>query len=263
MKLACMELIWGGVEAEKFEPWLHEVAAIGYAGIGCREVFLRRFFDRPDEFQALLTKHKLELASVYTPVHIDFVQYEQLLRFMKTMGCANLVLCGGRAVSKEDREPIVKLFSRIADFAREYGVIVMHHHHTHTLAETREESEQLLTDVPSKNFFCFCDTGHATKDFIKQPVKERALGFLERNWERVRYIECKDWTAATEFSTDLGHGDADFAAIFPLLHERHYRGWITVEQNSPSAGSTPAECARRAFELLSKHLNATLQEKSA
>jgi inosose dehydratase len=139
----------------------------------------------------------------------------------------------------------------------------MHHHHTNTLAETMEESELLLAEVPSKNFFCFCDTGHATKDFIRQPIKERALGFLERNWPRVRYIECKDWTAATEFSTDLGRGDANFAAIFPLLHERNYSGWITVEQNSPSAGSTPAECARRAFEFLSKHLNATLEEKTA
>src|SRR5436190_242916 len=129
-KLACMELMWGGVAGEKFEPWLREIHSIGFTGVGCRATTLEPFFAEPQKLQALLKQHELELASVYSEVHVDFVRYEKLFKFMQAMNCENLVLHGGRGPSKADREIMAKLLDHIGGMAARFGLKAMFHHHT-------------------------------------------------------------------------------------------------------------------------------------
>ena len=248
-----MELMWGGVAGEKFEPWLREIQSIGFAGVGCRASTLEPFFAEPQKLHALLKTYGLELASVYSEVHVDFVRYEALFNFMQAMNCENLVLHGGRGPAKADREIMARLLGHIGALAARFGLKAMFHHHTNTFSETMEQTEHVLSLTRPEHFHVFCDVGHATRDFIESPVKDRARIFLERNWKRLQLIEFKDWRPDGELSIEVGQGEADYASIFALLHERKYAGWIVFEQNSPNNGKTPGACAKGSFEFVQKH----------
>jgi len=138
--LGCMELMWGTVAGEKFEPWLREIAAIGFDGAGCREATLQPYFADPKSFTELLNRHGLALAAAYAEVHVDFPRYEALCRFMQAVNCDNLVLYGGRGAAKKDREAMAQLLNHIASIAAPFNVIAMHHHHTNTFSETMEQT---------------------------------------------------------------------------------------------------------------------------
>lgn len=248
--LACMELMWGSVAGEKFEPWLREIAAIGFDGIGIREATVQPFYADPKSFTALLGRHGLALGAVYAEVHVDFPRYEALCRFMQAVNCENLVLYGGRGPAKKDREIMAQLMNHIASIAAPFDVVTMHHHHTSTFSETMEQTEHVLSLTNPETFGVFCDVGHATKDFAGHPEGKRAQIFMERNWPRVQMIEFKDWNPQGELSIELGQGRADYPSLFRFLDEKKYGGWIVFEQNSPCGNKTPAQCAKNSFEFV-------------
>ncbi|MBA3710288.1 MAG: TIM barrel protein, partial [Planctomycetes bacterium] len=131
--------------------------------------------------------------------------------------------------------------------AAPYGVRISFHHHTGVPFETYEETAQLLRDTDPQHVHLFCDTGHATKDFTEFPVARRAYELLSRHWDRLCYLEFKDWSPQAEFATDLGDGQADFTAIARLVVERGWDRWIVLEQNAPANGSTPRQSAARSL----------------
>ena len=252
-KFACMELMWGGVADEKFEPWLREIHSLGFAGVGCREKTLQPFIENPAALKQLLNKYKLELAVVYSELHFDFVRYQKLFHFVQAMGCVNLCLHGGRGGTSADRELFARVLDHIGGMAATFGLKAMFHHHTDTFSETMEQTEHVLKLTNPKNFYAFCDVGHATKDFIEVPVRERARTFLERNWDRIAMIEFKDCDASGSLSIEVGQGQADYASVFSFIDEHAYNGWIVFEQNSPNNNKTPLECARGSFDYVKKH----------
>ena len=60
-------------------------------------------------------------------------------------------------------------------------------------------------------------------------ISVQAVRFLEKYWDRIDYLEFKDWHPDTDLSTCVGEGECDWPAVFALLQDRSYRGWITIE----------------------------------
>jgi len=250
-----MSLMWGwcNLPTERLEPWLQEVRQAGYDGVACFEGELLRFA-KEAPLGALLERHGLGLASVDFAVDRNFDRLRLVCETMKSLGARHLVTIGGLANKGADMREIADVLNRIGEIALEYDVLACFHNHTGHTGETLEETERLLSLTDPKKFFGFLDVGHATKDFAGHPRADRAALFLERNWDRIRFLEFKDWSVESDLATEVGAGETDYAKVFDVVKRRGYKGWITVEQNGPTKGKTCLDTARASREFIRAHL---------
>lgn len=263
-RFACMELMWGGVPGEKFEPWVDELAALGFDGIATRAMYLDSYQRDPQSFSALMARKKLALACVMVRMDEADARVEGLLPWMKATGCSELVLHGGTTRNADERRDAAKKIEAIGKQAAAFGIGVSYHHHKNNCFVTMEEAEELLKLTDERYVGGFLDTGHATQDFDGHPIARRAVLLLERTWPRVRYVEFKAWTEAKGLSSELGEGPLDLDAVVEFLVQHRYQGWITFEQNEATKGSTPGACAARglgvARKLFQKHAAASAKQ---
>ena len=190
------------------------------------------------------------------PVDRDLSRLREICELMKLLGTVHLVTVGGIATRDADPSHVVEVLNMMGETALEYGIRAGYHNHTNHTGETLEEVEELLALTDPDKFFGFLDTGHATRDFTGHALGGRALLFHERNWDRMDYIELKDWSEAHDLSTDIGAGACDFEGVFAILRESRYSGWIGVEQNGPMGDKPPLESARAGYTFIRAGLGA-------
>ena len=254
VRLACMSLMWGQLSsAERMEQWLSDVHAAGYEGVATFDRCLLALATEAD-FPRRLREIGLALASVDYKIDRDFDRLRGVCEIMQRLGSQHMVLLGGPAQKGADMGEIADLLNEIGEIALTYGVRAGFHNHTGHTGETMEEVEALLARTDPAKVFGFLDVGHATKDFAGHPVERRAALFLERNWDRIDFLEFKDWSETTDLNTEVGAGRCDYAAVFRILKDRGYSGWITVEQNGPTPGKTPLQCATASREFIRRGL---------
>jgi sugar phosphate isomerase/epimerase len=255
IQIACMSLMWriGGLTTADVPRWLDDVVEAGYDGVALFADELLRFAEASD-FNGLLQARNLALASVDYPIDRDTESLRRVCELMQSFGARHLVTIGGIATRDADPVEIAAVLDSIGATALAYGVHACYHNHTDHTGETLEETEQLLNLTDPSSFFGFVDTGHATKDFVGHPVAQRAAIFMQRNWERIDFIEFKDWSEAYDLCTEVGAGCCDFDDVFQILKDNDYRGWITVEQNGPMGSRTPLQGAIASREFIRKGL---------
>ena len=254
IELACMSLMWGGnLSNEEMAAWVNDVSAAGYAGVATFERELTRFIEQTD-FVERITDRGLPLVSVDLVIDRDFDRVSRVCEVMQQLGAKHLVTIGGLAEKGADMNEIADLLNQIGEIALTYNVRACFHNHTHHTGETLEETEELLYKTDPAKFFGFLDVGHATKDFVGHPVEQRAPMFLERNWDRIDFLEFKDWHEDSDLRTEVGAGRCDYESVFRVLKAKGYSGWITVEQNGPMEAKTPLECAKASRDFIRQGL---------
>lgn len=251
-----MSLMWSyGLPDEDMPGWVDDVAAAGYEGVATFSKVLLRLVAETD-FRSRLAGHGLSLASVDTRVTDDLDEIRCACEVMSDMDAAHLVAIGGLAQRGVELGRVAEWLERMGEVSLEFGVRTCYHNHTKHAAETMEEVEVLLGATDSGKVAGFLDVGHATKDFVGHPAAKRAAVFLERNWERIGFLEFKDWSQEHDLCTEVGAGRCDYGAVFRILKDRGYSGWITVEQNGPSGDRSPLECAAASREFIRRGLEA-------
>ena len=252
--IACMSLMWGtGLSDSEMQAWISDVKAAGYSGVATFERDITRFIDETD-FEARLRDTGLSLASVNLVIDRDFDKVKRVCETMKKLGASHLVTIGGVAGLGADMDEIAAILNQIGEIALTYDVHACFHNHSGTTGETLEETELLTGKTDPNKFFGFVDVGHATQDFSSHPVAQRASIFLERNWERIDFIEFKDWSEEYQLNTEVGAGACDYESVFQILKDKQYTGWITVEQNGPMGDKTPLECAKASRDYIRNEL---------
>ncbi|HTL52401.1 MAG TPA: TIM barrel protein [Planctomycetota bacterium] len=249
-KFACMELMWGGVEGAKLEPFLAEIAGLGFDGVALRGATLAPFFKDPAAFRTLLQRHHLALAASYLPVDRAAEWLAPLCEFLPQVGCSALIAHGGQASTDPERRAFAAKLDAYGARAAQFAVQLSYHHHSNSPFETLEQTELLLHVTDPKHVALFLDTGHATQDFAGHPAPTRARLLLERFPHRPRFVEFKAWTPDHGLASELGQGPLDLDAVVDwLVHAGHTRDtdWITLEQNAPTPDQTPAACAARSL----------------
>ena len=251
IRVACMSVMWGkcNLPTEELSTWLDAVAEAGYAGVSLFDKELLRFMQDSD-FPALLRDRDLALASVDFRIEHDLAGLRAVCERMQALGARHLATIGGIATRDADPADIADVLNAIGEAALAYDVRACYHHHTGYAGETLEETERLLALTDPTKFFAFVDTGHATKDFVGHPVERRAVTFLERNWDRMDFLELKDWSEQHDLCIEVGAGLCDHNAVFQVLKERDYSGWITVEQNGPMGDKAPLDCAKASRDFI-------------
>ena len=250
IRIACMSLLWRPMPLEQLSTWLDDVVAAGYEGVSVMEDELIAYTDEGD-LPRRLADRGLGLASVAWHVEEKWDQLHRVCAIMQQLECTNLVTLGGLARRSRglSLDEVAGLLERAAEVARPYGLRVGHHNHTADWAESLEECEALLAKLDPEKMGAFLDCGHATKDFAGHPVADRARLGLEKFWDRLFFLEFKDWSPEHDLRTPVGCGATDYQAVFDLLKSRGYSGWIAVEQNGPMGELSRRECAMisRAF----------------
>lgn len=255
INVAACSLLWGNPGGERFIPWLRSVKESGYDGIaGFAHWGWQDYIGDPELFGAVVAAEGLSVASVITDIHADFDQYRRVCDFMAVLGCHHLVCLGGKGREAGDFTALANLLNHIGEIAAPRGIRAVYHNHTATTGETFEDMDRLLAHTDPQKLSVMCDVGHATKDFVNQPVRDRAALFLDKYWDRLDFIELKDWHPDTNLDTPLGEGLCDYGAVFSLLKDRGYSGWLTVEQNGARRGRQPDECARISREFIREGL---------
>ncbi|WP_312241243.1 TIM barrel protein [Pantoea sp.] len=133
----------------------------------------------------------------------------------------------------------ITTLSRIA--WEEYRVRPVIHPHAGGCIEFADELEKLAADIPHEVAGLCLDTGHLYYAGMDP------LRWLGAYFDRIDYLHFKDVddrvfrealtqeldffaACAAGVMCPLGSGAIDYPAIKALLAERHYQGWITIEQ---------------------------------
>ncbi|TWD45391.1 TIM barrel protein [Pantoea sp. SJZ147] len=141
-----------------------------------------------------------------------------------------------------DWQRMVRHITVLSEIAwKEYGVRPVIHPHAGGCIEFADELEKLVQDIPHTVAGLCLDTGHLYYAGM-DPVAA-----LDRYWDRIDYLHFKDvnevvWRRAINEGLDfftacaqgvmcpLGRGAIDYPQVHAFLRQRHYQGWITIEQ---------------------------------
>ncbi len=194
------------------------------------------------------------------------------LSLLRAMGCRHVVYAdtSGRSegdlfapISKRPKladgdwaaygRRLTELAERMADF----GVGMAFHHHMGTIVETDEEVDRLMAATGEAVGLLF-DCGHSIFSG-GDPV-----ALLRRHVARVVHVHCKDsrravleQARASDASfmqavldgifTMPGDGCIDFPALFSILHDAGYSGWVVAEAEQDPAKAPPFIYAQMGF----------------
>ncbi|MBI4924168.1 MAG: TIM barrel protein [Devosia nanyangense] len=152
----------------------------------------------------------------------------------------------------------------IAELAKALGVRAVIHPHAGGFIEFADEIERVVADVPAEIAGLCVDTGHTAYAGM-DPVET-----LRRYRDRVDYIHFKDIdpvvfegvmrerirffdACAKGVMCPIGRGSIDYAAIFALLAECGYAGYITIEQErDPRNGASVLDDLRASRTFLTQ-----------
>ena len=231
VKLGISHIVWGYdlTQTDRMIRFLDEAAEIGYQGIVSFDRSITFWYNRPQEFKALLDARNLVLAGVILRPTLDFAGTGRLAEFMAAVG-GEVMVMSGRCGTEADWKIVLPILERHGEIAAERGIRAVYHHHTDWIAETMEQTERLLADTDRAKIGAMLDCGHATKDFVGHNAEE----FLDRNHAIIEYVEFKDFKPETGLSTPVGEGLCNFPAVVAGLKRHRYNGWVVVEQNPPS-----------------------------
>jgi len=166
----------------------------------------------------------------------------------------------GPVLDQEAVDRMAGLLERIAAIWRDYGITMCYHPHVATYVESPDEVVQLMQKTDPALVKLGPDTGHLLYGGA-DPVE-----IIDRYFDRVGAIHLKDVRASVirrsrkeqvdyrqacrwGVWTELGTGDIDFPALFSILVEREWSGWVIVETDHTQM-PTALESSRKSREYL-------------
>lgn len=96
VKLGISHIVWGYdlTQTDRMIRFLDEASEIGYEGIVSFDRSITFWYNRPQEFKALLDARKLVLAGVILRPTLDFAATARLAEFMAAVGGDVMVMSG-------------------------------------------------------------------------------------------------------------------------------------------------------------------------
>jgi inosose dehydratase len=245
IQIACQTYTWemlGDAWTGRVDDILDWVAEAGYAGIEITNNMIREYADRPTDFAVALERRELQLAAFAFSSPSGFTQpdwWERDLQgamtaasFIQQMPAPRLAL-GGAANAIHDRlrlDRAIRFYNEVGRLASEIGVAVNVHPHSHhgSLLESAAEYAYLLDGLDTRYVSFGPDTGHIVRG------GQDLLECLRTHMPRITHLHIKDATAAREW-VGLGEGVCEFRAVFELLEQSGYTGWVVAEEESAVA----------------------------
>lgn len=168
------------------------------------------------------------------------------------------------AMTDEEFGQFARVLDRVGEITLEYGVKSCFHNHVGSTIETGEEIDRLFSLVNREVVFMGPDTGHLLWGGVD------LMGFCRKYVDIIKTIHIKDinedvlkqgvaaeWDygkfSSAGIYTELGQGCIDYPALFALLDQAGFDGWVIVETDVTQL-ATPLESAVVSREYLKKIL---------
>ncbi len=262
-----------------FEQCVSEMALAGYAG---SEVG-NKYPNDPEVLKPFLDARGLTICNQwfssflaskpFAEVEADFRKQMDFLKKVgadvigpseQTRSCQgkNVSVFSGKAVfNTEEFKKLTTGMDHLGKIAREEGMKLAFHHHMGTSVQTIEETERFLNDTNSDYVHLLYDSGHFAFS------EEDPVAALKKFISRVGHVHLKDLRAKVfdvvkkadssfldavrgGVFTVPGDGSIDFPAIFTILEENNYEGWMVVEAEQDPAKANPFVYAKMARDYI-------------
>lgn len=267
-----------------FLQTISEIALSGYAGteIGCQyprdPAILNREFERRglSAITAWISTYLNE-----RPLWWNERVFVDHMTFLKSIG-ANLINTSDQSFSiqhqwntplkykkvlnDDEWEVLAKSLNHLGKIAADSGMKLVYHHHMTTTVQRAGEIDRLMAMTEPDYVSLIYDTGHLTFS------GEDAVEILKRHHSRIAHVHLKNvrksvmekcYAEEKSFLRSIPEGvftvpgDADgcvdFPAVFRLLDEYSYEGWLVVEAEQDPAKANPLDYARMAREYVRKY----------
>ena len=154
--------------------------------------------------------------------------------------------------------------NKLGKVAKDMGMKLTFHHHMGTVVQTGEETDRMMENTDPDLLYLLYDSGHFAY------CGEDPLAMLKKHVKRVGHVHLKDirpevvtqvknenmsfldGVRAGAFTVP-GDGAIDFPAIFTVLDENGYQGWMLVEAEQDPAKANPLEYAIKARTYIKEH----------
>jgi inosose dehydratase len=282
VKLAIAPIAWTNDDMpdlgkeNTFEQCISEMALAGFKGSEVGNKYPR---DTKVLTKALELR-ELQIASAWFSSFLTTKPYEETeLEFIKrrdflhAMGAKVIVVSEqGHSIQGQMNTPVfdgkptfteeewillASGLNKLGTLAAEKGMKVVYHHHMGTGVQTEEEIDELMETTDKNLVFLLFDSGHLAysgEDYIR---------VLAKYIDRIKHVHLKDIrpqvvkeVKENKLSflqgvrkgafTVPGDGCVDFEAIFKILDDSNYEGWMVVEAEQDPAIANPFEYAVKA-----------------
>lgn len=217
---------------------LKTISKIGYRYVELFDGNLEKFDNSPETLKTYLKETNMKVLGIYTGANYiytdafedEFNRIKDTIEKMKVFKAKHLVLGGGAIRTKgnaaNDYEVLARNLDRVAQFAKENGVVASYHPHLGSAVETPEQIDRLF----SLTKISFCpDIAHLVAG------GGDALELIQKYRDRIEYVHLKD-LKDSEF-VPLGDGDIPLKEIIQYLKEDGYSGDWLVEIDGYSGDS--------------------------
>ena len=256
----------GDMEAD-FKGTLQKVKAMGYDGVE----FAGLFNNDPAQVNAWCKEIGLEPISAHVPLADMLADIDKVIADYKAVGCTYIVV----PYVTEERRPGGELFLQMVEEIRtigqkckEAGLTLLYHNHDFEFKKLESGEyglDYLYSNVPADLLQTELDecwvkySGLNPAEYLlkysgRSPVVHLKDFHIEGKQEGDPYAliglnenETKK-SSAFEFRP-LGNGVQDIPSIIAAAKEAGSK-WLVVEQDQPSMGKTPIECAATSMEYL-------------
>ena len=252
---------------QDFKGTLQKVKALGYDGVE----FAGLFNNAPADINAMCKEIGLVPISAHVPLADMLADVDKVIADYKAIGCEYIVV----PYVTEERRPGGDKFFQMVDEIRAIGekckaagLTLLYHNHDFEFKKLESGEyglDYLYANVPADLLQTELDqcwvkySGLDPVEYLKKytgraPVVHLKDFHIEGKQEGDPYAliglnenETKK-TSAFEFRP-LGNGVQDIPAIIAAAKEAGSK-WLVVEQDQPSMGKTPIECAATSMEYL-------------
>ncbi|MBE6553749.1 MAG: sugar phosphate isomerase/epimerase [Ruminococcaceae bacterium] len=243
---------------------LKKIKAMGYDGVE----FAGLYGHTPEEVREMCADLGLTPISAHVP-YLDMVaDPEGVLSIYATIGCQYVVVPYLKEEHRPDTDNFVEVIKNVAmlgGVAKKLGMTLLYHNHDFEFMKLggKYALDILYEEVPADLLqteldMCWVNVGGENpaeyllkysgrspvvhlKDFVgeKSEGMYELIGIDKKAPERPANFEFRP----------VGSGKQDFPAILKAA-EQAGAGWVVVEQDQPSMGLTPMECAAKSREYL-------------
>ena len=260
IRIATSGYIW----QENIEEGIRTTARFGFHGIEPFRQHMLRYLDKPQDLKRLFDVAGLALVTCsnggkgMTVNFIDPAETRQCIEdherfardFIAHFGCRHFKINLGRRPDKptsdEQLKTMAATLNELGRRTRKHGLKLAPHPHIWSPLEREQEVRRVLELTDPELVYLVADTAHLTLGGM-DPV-----GIIRDYYSRVAAIHFKDTEARyrghrgptptqeehrkVNLYKNLGAGGVDFPAIFRILRERNYQGWITLDLDPPRPG---------------------------
>ena len=253
-----------------FDGTLKQVAEAGYEYV---ELALASFFQKTAaQFKASLDKAGLRAISAHVPFRDMTKDPEGVIGLHIDIGCKFIVI---PFLSDEDRstgpnyEAVKKEIAKLGEIVNKKGAILLYHNHEFEFVDYKGKYalDDLYDSIPATLLqtqidVCWVKVGGVDPVEYILKYKGRAPvvhlkdfdssqgGKLKADYDLIGEAKKARAEGAFPFRA-VGHGIQDIPSIIKAA-EAAGAQWLVVEQDLPSPGKTPIECAKDSLDYLKR-----------